>query len=410
MSLATRPHVGEPQTERPLTRSDSIALLAAGLVIAVIPLTFLGSTFGGVQPSGYAWVLILALVAPLVAIQRLRRRPLLHLAPYLAYLAYALVSLVWIDQRYSGAGPQQLVQLAVPAACYLLAWRLPVGRAVPLLAKYSRWVLVVAAGATLLHLATGGAGVGPLVVNVRPLSISLSVIFVLATVDSPSMKRTLWWGLLAIAVGLGSGSRSASAVIVLLVVISPSLTIDWRGRAGMALASLVLIVGISQTATFRDRFFFNSEAGLTDVLTLSENLNTSGRRELWPDLVEDCGRVAMFGHGIGASYTLSSEYSRGQMPQPHNEPLRVYCDTGIVGSVLFWWFFVGLAARTVIALRRGAGSTLTGAAGQLVLTLVLIGATDNPIVYTAHFMAPAMLVFGLADRESRRAGAQLASR
>jgi O-antigen ligase len=141
---------------------------------------------------------------------------------------------------------------------------------------------------------------------------------------------------------------------------------------------------------------------LTDVLTLSPKLNTAGRREAWPELIETCSDAPITGHGVGASYRISEDISSGGFGQPHNDYIRTYCDTGLLGTIGFWGFFLAAGVRSVRLAVRGTDRNLHAAAGLLVLAFVLFALTDNPMVYTAHFMTPLAIVLGLSDATYQR--------
>jgi hypothetical protein len=73
-----------------------------------------------------------------------------------------------------------------------------------------------------------------------------------------------------------------------------------------------------------------------------------------------------------------------------------------VGSILFWGFFLAAAVRSLMLAVRGADRQLHAGAGLLVLALVLFAVTDNPLVYTAHFMTPLAAILGLSDGTYQR--------
>jgi hypothetical protein len=96
------------------------------------------------------------------------------------------------------------------------------------------------------------------------------------------------------------------------------------------LLAVLLLLQLSQTEAFKTHFFFDSDASLTDVLTLSPKLNTARRREAWPALIKAC--------------------SEAPSPATGWDPLRT---TGLVGSILFLGFFL-TAGRTPACWRSGA--------------------------------------------------------
>jgi O-antigen ligase len=392
-----RGHPGTTLPEEPGRHRVRMGLL---LAFAVIPLTFPPLGLAGFKMSGWLWLTELMLLAPMALTEPLHRRAVRYLMPYLLFLAYAMVTLLWAP--VFEAGVKVLLQLAVPAAAYLIAWRVANhGTLRDRLSAISRWGLAVAA-----VLAVGGLIFGNRVIFgpvSRPASLSLVVLFVTATLDSRSWRVTLLVAALALLLTVAAGA--ASVVLIVGLLTSPSLGLRWQARVAIAAACLLLVLMASSTEAFKQRFFFNEDATLMDAVTLSGNLNTAGRRELWPRLWHACSPDALTGLGIGSASPLSLELSGG-VDQPHNEYLRTYCDVGLVGGGAFWAFFLWAALRSWRGALLGRDRRLHAAAGQLVLALLLFAITDNPLLYTALFTVPIMLVLGLSDStlvRSRRA-------
>lgn len=360
----------------------------------VIPLTFSGRVVFGLLPSGWAWLLILVATAPLVLVEPMRPEAIRTLVPYLLALLYALVTLAWVPEPTEGVA--LLVQLVIPGVVYLLAWRIvDIDRFLTRVRKISLVYIGVSIGVVLV---TAGGSNSP-----RPLSISLIVLFVAATIRSQSWRFTVGVGGVALAIALYSGSRASSAVLLLLLMLSPSLAVGRRGRIAMVAAGVLLVGFYSQTDTFQDRFFFSDDATVRDVLTMEMSVNTAGRRELWPALLDSCGEHAVWGGGLSASSSLSNRLTSGAMPHPHNEYLRTYCEIGGLASIPFWAFFVFAAVRSWRGVFAGPDPRLHGAAGQLLLALLLLAVTDNPLTYVGHFMAPMAVLLGLSDQSLARA-------
>jgi len=375
------------------------------LVFAVIPLTFVQNRVLGYQMSGWSWLLLLAAVGPLVVAEPLPQRAIGVLLPYLLFLAYACATVAWAFNF--GEALATLAQFTVPALVYLLAWRVPLDPA--LLARLRQASLGTLGVAALLAIVvrTGLHTAVGLELSPRPMAIGLVGVFVAATLRSRSWRFTLLVGGACLAIAILTGSRMSSLVLLVMLLVSPSLGVHWRGRAAIATLCVVLVVLLSQTAAFKERFFFSEDATLIDALTLSENLNTAGRRELWPRLLEECAPSSLTGLGLGASTFLSFDLSQGTLDHPHNEYIRCYCDVGWIGSILVWTFFLAAAFRSWAGAFTGRDKALHGAAGQIVLALLIFAITDNPLSYTAHFMAPLAVILGFSDRalaEARRAG------
>jgi O-Antigen ligase len=395
----TRPATG--RAARWQTRAQNLLVFS----FAIVPFTFVQNRVLGFQLSGWSWLLILAAVAPVVVTEPVPKPAVRLLLPYLLYLAWACVTLAWAPSF--GEGLATLAQFAVPALVYLLAWRVPLGP--DLLVRLRKVCLGALAIAALLAIAAQGGPYGTLGLQLspRPMAISLVVLFVAATLHSTSWRFTLLVGGVSLAIAMATGSRMSSLVLLVMLLTSPSLGVHWRGRVAVAAASVVLVVLISQTTAFQQRFFFSERASLADLVTVSSNVNTAGRRELWPKLLEECAPTSVAGRGIGASALLSFELSRGTLDHPHNEYIRCYCDVGWIGSILVWAFFLAAGLRSWGGAAGARERALHGAAGQVVVALLIFAITDNPLSYTAHFMTPLAAILGFSDRalmEARRRG------
>jgi hypothetical protein len=367
------------------------------LVLCLVPLTFVGLTTGAVALTGLAWATGLLVVAPLALVEPVAPPVLRRAAPYLLFLVLGLLSLaVAPDLRLGVSG---LVQLVAPLPAFLLAARVRDRE------RFLRRASAVAQGGIALAvlltvLATAGVLPAAVGLSPRPMAIALVVLFVVASLAcSPARAAVL--GGAALAVSAGTGGRTSSAVLLLVLVLCPAFRLGWRGRAGLAGLGLVGIVLASQTTAFQERFFFGAEGSLRDALTASEALNTAGRRELWPRLVESCSDQVLLGGGVGTGSLTADQLTLGVLAQPHNDYLRTYCDVGLAGSVPFWLFFAAAGLAGSRLARRG--DPLGSAAASLVLALLLLAVTDNVVLYTAHFMVPTGVVLGLAVRAERTA-------
>lgn len=390
---------GTGRAGKSVERAETVLLF----VFAIIPLTFVQNRVLGFQMSGWSWLLILAAAGLLVLTEPLPQRAIRLALPYLLFLAYACTTLAWAPSF--GEGFATLLQLTVPALIYLLAWCVPLDAG--LLDRLRKVCLRAVGVAAVLAVAVLAGVSGPLELSPRPMAISLVVLFVAATIRSTSWRFTVLVGGISLTIAMATGSRMSSLVLLVMILVSPSLGVRWGGRLAIAIACVILVLLVSQTDAFRQRFFFNEDATLTDVLTLSDNVNTAGRRELWPKLLEACEPTSLTGLGVGASTPLSFALSGGVLDHPHNEYIRSYCDEGWIGTMLVWLFFVAAGLRSWTGAFRAHDRRLHGAAGQIVLALLIFAITDNPLSYTAHFMAPLAAILGLSDRRLAEAGRSL---
>jgi hypothetical protein len=365
-------------------------------VFAIVPLTFIGGQLLGFLISGWAWLLVLAAAGLLVLTEPVPRRAVGMLLPYLLFVGYAGATLAWTLNASEGVAT--LMQLVVPAMVYLLAWRVRLRAG--LLTRLRTASLCGLGVAVLLTVAVKGGLQLPLGVELssRPMAISLVVLFVAATLHSTSWRFTVLVGGIALAIAMATGSRMSSLVLIIMLLTSPSLGLRWQGRVAIAVACVVAVLLVAQTEAFKQRFFFDEDASLTDVLTLSSNVNTAGRREVWPMLLRECRSSSVTGLGIASSTPLSFEVSDGVLDHPHNEYIRTYCDEGWIGGILIGLFFLAGLLRSWTGAFTGRDKALHGAAGQVVLALLILAITDNPLSYTAHFMAPLAAILGFSDR------------
>lgn len=395
-------------------RQRSFEEYAVWAVLLFVPVTFYGGTILGIRPGGVGWMVALGLGLAACLLRPPALRPLGYLLPYICFLFYALASLAWTPVPYLGL--RVLAQLVTPAVVYLVAWTAFGRDSGQMLALARRlciaWIVVaflfgVPFRAGLLTSATLG---------IRPLSITLVLLFVVATMRNTSPRMTILLGLSCSGCLLLLGSRTATLALLVMLVTAPSLAPRRRWLPRM-LTALVILMAVwlgSTTAVFQERFFFQGEGSLYDVVTVNENVDTAGRRENWAGMRQACAPAELSGFGIGTSEQLAFEVSGGRASQPHNDFLRLVCDTGLVGSALFWSFFVLAAGRAWMSFRLGQDRSTPGAALQLIAALALFALTDNVLVYTAHYMAPMAVILAASDRrfavESRRRLRALSSR
>ena len=377
---------GAPQASR------TYASLVLPLAFAVaMPLTFF-EMGGAVRATAWAWFLDLILIGSLAVVEPLHPRAVRYLLPYLAFLGFAMLSLAWTPDFAKGV--LTLTQMTVPALAYLLAWRLG-GRADEFTDRTAR-ICRAALGLVVVLALFGGAGVEVLAPARRPVSISLAVLFAFICLGARSWHWPVVAGITVILVAGFTGARTATVVLLLLVICSPALRVRAPWRIVAVGLVLVILVPLSNTEAFRNRFFFDPNASLADAATLNESLNTSGRREVWPLIAEACSSTPVAGRGIGAAAGIAEAV--GHFGEVHNDYLRTYCDTGLGGSILFWGFFLFAMVRCLRRARRAPSHReLQAAAGLLVLAFFVYALTDNPMVYTAHFMVPLAIILGLSD-------------
>lgn len=382
------------------------------VIFGAIPLAFFDLGFGSLSLAGWTWVGLLVLGGLALATHSLAPRSFRTLGLYAAFLVIGAVSLV--DTPDTFAGLRTWAQLVAPAVLYLLAWRADPEAEVVVRIRQMAWVHV-----GLAWIATIVFGyypvadhfrlvdVAPLVVQPRPLALALVFLFIFGTIASPSRRSTLLLGVATLGLAWYTGSRMASVVLLFLFLSSPDLRLRRSTRAGLlGITGVSLLFAVTASTVFQNRLFFTDCSGGLDTLlecVASGGLRTSGRAETWPDILEKCAEDPLLGSGIGASQGISQEASGGALGHPHNEYIRAYCDTGVVGSIPLWGFMLLVAHRGWHMARRRA-NWKGKAALQAAAAILFLSITDNVLVYTLQGMVPAFMLFGWLDHDLARAG------
>lgn len=391
---ATSPTVDASRARR--SRDESRDVWLVSVLFVLVPVSFVTITVGGRQLTGLAWLVVLLLTTPFALSEPVPAAVVRRLWPYLGFLAVGALSLAWapvLSEAVLG-----LLQYLTLVPVFLIASRLSdPTRALAVAGRVCTAGIALAAALVVAD----RAGLMPAAVPLspRPMAVALVPLFVVATLRA-TRTRTAVLSVAVLAPTVLAGSRTAAVVLLAVVLLSPAWRFTARGRIALGLVALVGLLAFSTTTAFRERFFFDSDATLGDALTGSEVLNTAGRRELWPQLVGECSRASLTGLGIQAAGELSADFSLGALTQPHNDYLRIWCEVGWVGMVPFWGFFV--AAAVAGARARGSAGPEGAAVVQVITALLLLAVTDNPVIYTVHFMAPVAVVLGCARASSRQ--------
>lgn len=244
----------------------------------------------------------------------------------------------------------------------------------------------------------------------RILGMAVITLVIAAWYGPRSRWYTLVVGLVALGTTVASGSRMASLVVAVLFVLAPRLRLPARVRALLAAGLVAVMALFSTSADFQERLFVGGEGDPTGLISLG-NLNTSGRSEVWPVVADSCG-FTFFGHGAGAADAFSSAANSG-FPEPHNEYLRIWCDTGLAGSLALWGFFALAIWRVLEARKRTRQRRwVHHSALQMTGSLLAMALTDNPLTTILPFMLPLGLMLGWAVGEavsSRRLGSDSTS-
>jgi O-antigen ligase len=351
--------------------------------------------------ASWLWVIVGAAMLIQLAIRPIlmrRNQKMVLVAVMLAgFLTWSVLSLVWSPEFASGLRFVGLVGTAFIA--YLLGSAK--GPPTPGLAVWF-------AGAVGLGFAVAGLLLIPQPEPYNALNpdriLAMGVIASMVALWYGPQKRwfTALAGLAGLAIAVASGSRTATLVALILLAAAPGLRLPRPGRTLVAVA-LLTVVGIATTTEgFQERWFESGEGTFIDFVTL-QDINSSGRIQVWQSVASSCG-LTVLGNGAGAADGFA-EAVNPAFPEPHNEYLRVGCDTGLVGSLLLWGALIWLATNAATALRKRTGPRWAHHAGlQLTFALALLAATDNPLTTTVAFLIPAALAMGWSSHSQLETG------
>ena len=208
--------------------------------------------------------------------------------------------------------------------------------------------------------------------------------------------------LLLIAIGFGRATWIAALLIFALVS-------SWTGRKSFWVVSSVVLILVLTVPVVGERVLPGGSVNTSEA-TLARV--TTGRSELWTELLRRGAEAMPFGHGWGYTWSLTSTELFGFEGQfgaegngyvfPHNDFLFLYLEFGILGLgllIVFWLFLIRkirLLSRSNIEQVRYDVRVLV----PVTVVMFLVQLFDNgfAIRFVAErFFIVAGLVFGLAS-------------
>jgi hypothetical protein len=381
-----------------------------GLVSALILLAPVGMLAGFMWPpeATYgpsaalsAWFPLAAVVmaSPFVTQGARIRRAMRPAAPFLAAVTLATVSLLWAPDRAEGL--RVIAHLAAPLVVYLAAWRIRrdevhLGLVGSVAAATIGSIGVLFVASWLFH----AIDKTDLMRLMGITSLALPPLFVLATIGKRSATYALVVGGAAIWIALTADTRMVGLVLAVLLITSPALGVSLRSRVTIAAAGVLLVLGLASLDALDGRILgFDSGGSVSGVLEPGADL-LGDRPSVWGSLLERCDTSWLVGNGVGASNVWAPEIDRN-FPEPHNAFVQSFCDLGLAGAGLLWWFFLACGVRAVTVVVSGAGDREFGVAAlQMLGALLMLSLTDIPLTASAQFLIPVAVVLGWADARS----------
>lgn len=350
--------------------------------------------------SAWLWAPTAVVAACAIIIDPPDRRSIRMILPYLAFFFIATLSLLWTTDLE--AGLTFLVRLLAFPLLYLVGWSatrdLGVIRSLRTVSVV--WIALIVSVFLISSLAAQGTGTWEFQRLMGAAALNLVPLFVMATVGR-TFRFVLVLGLITCGIAFAANARMAGLVLVALLLLSPAWVVPWYRRAIAGLAIGTALALLLSLPFFGSRWFNSEEGTIWDVIGVSSNLDLSGRGEIWPAVMDRCDGSWMIGRGVGSADRFAHDF-RPTVFEPHNEYLRVMCDTGVAGSALLWSFVIMVMIRSGRSIAHRSDPAAY-AALQMAGALLLVAITDNPLTATIQFFAPVAIMWAWSDRCSQEA-------
>lgn len=355
----------------------------------------------------------LSLVALLLHTPRYGRAVINRAAPYFAFVAWSALTLAWAAPSLDGL--QNLSVYFNVACCLTLGGTLSAQDAAgaeSIIGIGIRRASVTLWAAVAINLLWHGL---PLVDDpqgvpwfMSPRSIALVGVvctawYLAAWVAGrrrAGMAALMWLAVIAITM-----SRTAFATAIVCSLVAVTFQIWFRPSRVLRIAphliaaSVIAALAIAGSIEFRAKTMDRLFGGDASIQVGGLRINAMGRLEFWRMTAESAREQPVLGKGLGSASVLVKTHF-ANVGHPHNDYLRIWHDTGVIGLGLFMvavltWLSI-VFRRALHAARGCGGRPILPLAGALSLIGMLIPmATDNLVAY-GFVMAPIALVTGAA--------------
>ena len=150
--------------------------------------------------------------------------------------------------------------------------------------------------------------------------------------------------------------RTGMGGMLLVFIVAILLRHKWKAVPGVFLAGSLFLGIILFVPEVNEKFFGNDAGSVsaTDIVqgdALShENINTSGRSELWKVIMDNCYQGnETFGSGLGVSMRFVKNLSvvTGGAAIIHNDYVQIISDAGIIGIILIGLFYLSVLLKGI---------------------------------------------------------------
>jgi O-antigen ligase len=201
------------------------------------------------------------------------------------------------------------------------------------------------------------------------------------------------------ALGLWTGSRGMALSVVAATIVGVALVPEMRRLKAWGGAVLCLLIGLAAVAWLPTPNAKMMGVARTVSATTEHEL-TTGRTEIWKNVIHAVERHSVFGYGPGQMPAVAPYHSMGQA---HNLVLEVLLSWGLVGFVAVLVVVLFYLRRALPAVRQ-EGDLLAApfVAMTSILALSMIDAAMFHVLPVSIFAACAGMI--VAGRPKMRSG------
>lgn len=180
-----------------------------------------------------------------------------------------------------------------------------------------------------------------------------------------------------------TGTRGAliSCLFLIVLFVLDYLKDYLKGRI-LAIVPLVLLLSVG-TAVMVSQWENILERTFNEHASSELGVNLSGREVAWGFFLTEAEGSEVFGQGLGASLVVNDGSLFSGFTVPHNEYIRFYFDTGVVGALLFFLALTLVFAR----IGRSMPDALRYYHFALIAGVFVYSFVDNTLS-TIHFIVP----------------------
>jgi O-antigen ligase len=340
--------------------NEKLSIKSTIVNLAILLLVFfcLGGSKGFTIYSNCAFVYIIIYILCCVANMELKSNPRIYYGSLIIYIAFIAIQMTAINVSNANI-LDTILQFSLYGIITLLPVRLSLYRSTyniikPVALFYAAFIIVSSIlknnfitifdfyftnVGRLLHEYSAGQYSG--LNGARGLaaaSMNIAMCYFISGILSQGKikLKQMVYCTICFAAMLCTGQRSQVIIIVCVVFIMLFFLSDRKIRKSIlrfflifSIITIAILIFVPQANITIQRF-----TSLNDYSTLN------GRLDLWQYAIQLFKQKPIFGNGLGSFSNLNSLYGQGSVNEAHNMYLQLLAETGLVGSVLYFSFFI----------------------------------------------------------------------